>query len=67
MSYKWFGIQKVSFEEVVHLHNEGKLCGLLKLFDDNTECYLEDDYEWEDVVKHYECGGEFGFEIGAVS
>lgn len=66
MSYNWSGIQKVSFEEVANIHNVGTLCGYLKLFADNTECYLEEDYKWEDVVRHYECGGEFGFEIGVV-
>lgn len=63
MAYEWSGIQKVSFEEVVRLHNANELCGYLKLYDDNTECYLDENYEWEEIVKHHENGGEFGFEI----
>ena len=56
----WNG--KKLFEEVEKLHEIGKLCGCMYLYDDNTECYIPETYTWEEIKKHYENGGEFGVE-----
>ncbi len=62
MSYNWAGMQKLSYEEVKQLHMRGDLCGCFFLYDDNSESTIFAPYIWEDVVKHYENGGEFGIE-----
>ena len=62
MSYEWDGMKKLSFAEVERLHKIGELCGCMYLFDDNTESYIEETYTWEEIKRHYECGGEFGRE-----
>jgi len=55
------GIQKLHVQEIIAHHKEGTLIGCLKLYSDNTESYIED-YEWEDIVKHLDLGGEIGYE-----
>lgn len=59
--YTYEGIRKMSFEEVVTRHREDTLVGCLKLYSDNTECYIED-YAWKDIVNHIDSGGEIGYE-----
>ena len=60
--YTYAGIQKLSMVEIVTRHQAGTLVGCLKLYSDNTESYIED-YDWEDIVKHMELGGEIGYEL----
>lgn len=60
--YTCSGVQKLSVNEVWVRHNAGKLVGCLKLYSDNTESYIEE-YEWEDIMKHLELGGEIGYEL----
>ena len=59
--YTYSGVQKISREEVVARHQNGTLVGCLKLYADNTECYIED-YDWESIMNHMELGGEIGYE-----
>jgi len=51
--YTYEGVCKMSFEEVVVRHRDGTLMGCLKLYPDNTECYIED-YDWKNIVNHIE-------------
>lgn len=59
--YTYKGIVKLSIGEIVARHREGTLIGCLKLYSDNTECYIED-YVWEAIIRHIELGGELGCE-----
>ncbi len=59
--YTYEGIRKMSYEEVKTRHQACSLIGCLKLYPDNTECYIED-YVWQDIVNHIEQGGEIGYE-----
>lgn len=61
--YNYPGMAKVSWEEVNRLAREGKLAGYYKLYDDGTEAMIEEDYDIEDIVMHYQAGGEFGDEL----
>jgi len=60
--YTYIGIQKLSMAEIMARLRAGTLVGCLKLYSDNTESYIED-YDWEDIVKHMELGGEIGYEL----
>mgnify|MGYP003475758146 CR=1 FL=1 len=60
--YTYSGIRKLSMNEISVRHNTGELVGCLKLYPDNTESYIEE-YEWEDIVRHLELGGEIGYEL----
>ena len=61
--YTYSGVYKLSENEIFVRHNTGGLIGCLKLYSDNTESYIEE-YEWKDIVKHLELGGEIGYELG---
>lgn len=62
MAYEWEGMEKITFEEAKVLHERGELVGCYKLNPDNTESYIEEDYDFDDIVRHYEAGGEIGYE-----
>lgn len=62
MAYTWEGMEKLSWEEVQKLHHDEELVGCFKLYDDDTEGMIEENYTWEDIEHHYNCGGEFGYE-----
>ncbi len=60
--YTYPGVHKISMDEIRLRHNTRKLVGCLKLYGDNTESYIEE-YEWDDIVRHLERGGEIGYEL----
>lgn len=60
--YTYSGIHKLSMNEIFVRHNIGELVGCLKLYSDDTESYIEE-YEWEDIVRYLELGGEIGYEL----
>ena len=60
--YTYEGIRKLTREDVIRRYKEGKLIGCLKLFSDDTECYIEE-IEWNDIIEHMDSGGEIGFEV----
>lgn len=62
MAYTWEGMEKLTWEEVKQLHYKGELVGCFKLYPDETEGMIESGYDWQDIVNHYDNGGEFGFE-----
>ncbi len=60
--YIYPGVCKISMDEIRLRHNAGELVGCLRLYGDNTESYIEE-YEWDDIVRHLEQGGEIGYEL----
>ena len=62
MAYTWEGMGRLSLEEVKKLHESGELAGYFYLYDDGSEGEIPEDYELDDIVSHYENGGEFGYE-----
>lgn len=62
MGYTWTGMKKISWDEVKDLDKKGELVGCFYLYDDESEGMIEADYNFDDIKKHYECGGEFGIE-----
>ena len=62
MAYEWEGMEKITFEEAKALHERGELVGCYRLYPDNTESYIEEDYDFDDIVRHCEAGGEIGYE-----
>lgn len=62
MGYTWKGMQKIDWEEVESRHENGELAGCFCLYGDGTESVIEEGYLWDNIVKHYENGGEFGRE-----
>ena len=54
-------VHKLTYEEILAVHENGSLVGFLKLFPDNTECYIEED-DWENIQDHLRNGGEIGIE-----
>ena len=66
MAYKWLGMRIIPWDEVQELHEKGKLAGYYRLYDDDSEGQIESDYSWDDIVKHHEYGGEFGYELDTV-
>ena len=63
MGYTWSGMKKISFEEVMQRHKQDELVGCFKLYDDESESQIEPDYKLEDIIRHYNNGGEFGIEL----
>ena len=57
-------MKKLSWEEVVELHELGELAGCFYLYDDDSEGEIPPDYTWEDILYHHELGLEFGLEYG---
>lgn len=62
MAYKWNGMQIIPWEKVKELHKKGELAGHYQLYPDNSEKQIEKGYEWQDIQRHHENGGEFGEE-----
>lgn len=62
MAYTWEGMERLTWEQVQEAHKNGELAGYFYLYDDGSEGEIPEDYKWEDVVYHYENGGEFGYE-----
>ena len=62
MAYTWDGMEKLTWEEVKQRHYKGELVGCFKLYPDETEGMIEAGYDWQDIVNHYDNGGEFGYE-----
>lgn len=62
MAYKWCGMQVIPWEQVKRLHLNGGLAGLFRLYSDNTEGVIEQGYSWDEIVRDYEAGVEFGVE-----
>ncbi len=63
MAYTYNGIQRITFNEMQAIHLNESLVGYLKVYPDDTECYIDSDYSWDEIVKHIECGGEIGYEF----
>lgn len=57
MAYTWEGMTKISYEEAIEMHEEGR--EVYKLYDDDTEGLAENLAE---IHAHNEYGGEFGIE-----
>ncbi len=64
--YGWQGMRKMSWQEVNKLARKGELAGRFFLYDDGTEAEISADYQLEDIVAHYQAGGEFGEERNAL-
>lgn len=62
MGYTWPGMKKIPWDEVKELAKKGELAGYFKLYSDGTEGMIESSYGIEDIVQHYNAGGEFGEE-----
>lgn len=62
MAYSSKKVKKLNWDEVKVLIKTGSIVGCFKLYGDNTEALIEDDYDLDDLVKHHESGGEFGME-----
>lgn len=63
MGYERNGILKISWEEVKEAHEKGYLhsIGCFLLYSKgNEEQFYE--YEWSEIEKHHQNGGEFGVE-----
>ena len=63
MGYTWSGMKKISFEEVMQRHKQDELVGCFKLYDDESESQIEEGYNLQEIINHYEFGGEFGIEL----
>lgn len=63
MGYEWDGMKKLSWEEVKEAHENHYLdsIGCFFLYDDGTEAQFYE-YEWSEIEKHHQNGGEFGIE-----
>ncbi len=62
MPYQWSGMMKVPWEDIKDLHAKGELAGYYQLYPDNTESQITSDCSLEDLSKHHDAGGEFGYE-----
>lgn len=60
--YNWQGMRKMNWQEVNELARNRELAGYFLLYDDGTEAEIDADYQFEDIVAHYQAGGEFGEE-----
>lgn len=56
-------MKKLSWTEVQELHSKNELAGCYKLYDDGTEVCIDRDYDWEEILGHYENYSEFGIEL----
>lgn len=63
MGYTWAGMKKISFDEVMQRHEKDELVGCFRLYDDDTEGQIDPGYDIQDIIEHYERGGEFGIEL----
>lgn len=60
--YTWPGMKKITWAEVNELAMKGKLVGCYLLYGDNTEGMITIHTNLEEIMKHYNDGGEFGIE-----
>lgn len=65
-SYKWLGIEVLTWEDVQKLHIKGKLSGCYKLYPDGTESEISESYDWSEIQQHHDNGGRFGQELPTV-
>lgn len=59
--YIYDNIYQLSYKEIITRHQKDTLIGCLKLYPDNTECYIEE-YAWEEIIEHIEKGGGVGYD-----
>ena len=63
MAYRWMGMKVLTWEAVKMLHENGELAGCYKLYMDETESEISENYDWSEIEQHYERGGGFGWEL----
>lgn len=63
MAYTWCGMKKMSWRDVLELHDREELVGCFLLYPDGTEAEIEDGYDFEEIIRHHQSGGEFGYEL----
>ena len=65
--YTWEGMQKISFEEAVRLYSTAELTGYYKLYPDGTEAMIDKELDLQELIFHYDQGGEIGCEKAGYS
>lgn len=55
-------MRELTWDEVQDYHKRGELGGYFYLYDDGSEGMIEEDYSWEEIVRHHKNGGKFGEE-----
>jgi len=61
--YTWSGMKKLTWNEVEKRHQNNDLIGVYKLYPNNTESLIMNDYTWEEILNHVKHGGELGEEV----
>lgn len=64
MAYTYECMRKLSWDDVMRLHQSEGLQGYYKLYEDGSEGQIDQGYTWEEIEEHYSYGGEFGEEVG---
>ncbi|MGL5254547.1 MAG: hypothetical protein ACRC9L_06100 [Brevinema sp.] len=61
--YRWKGMTKIPYEQVLESIKKGKVDFALWLYPDDTEAYIESDEVTQEMIEeHHHAGGEFGIE-----
>lgn len=55
-------LKEIAFSEVERIYKNGEIGGVLYLYSDGTEAYIDDNAKWTDIVKHCDNGGKFAIE-----